>query len=144
MSCGAPSTSTSLDEREAFQKAKRAQENLIQEAIKSKLVTVSDISVPPVKIGIFGDLKAGKSSVGNILLRRAVLPTSYPACTSRPTIVSAVPQGQSEQPCHYTLIRQDGTPEKKNDWEKGKPLPISAVLNLALDKPQSSTKTKEE
>ena len=58
MSCGAPSTSTSLDEREAFQKAKRAQENLNQEAIQSKLVTVSDISVPPVKIGIFGDLKS--------------------------------------------------------------------------------------
>ncbi|KAH3764722.1 hypothetical protein Pelo_3428 [Pelomyxa schiedti] len=56
------------------------------------------LSIPPVGVALIGEVKAGKSMVGNVLMREELLPSDVLACTSRMTVVMAPPRPHEAPP----------------------------------------------
>jgi GTPase SAR1 family protein len=98
--------------------------------------------VPQIDIALIGDAKAGKSTLGNVLLRQLVFPIAFGSYTARPTIVSATEDGWPE-PRHkgddgqeyrrYTLVGADGTRTERWDWPVNATLPPESIMSRPED-----------
>jgi small GTP-binding protein len=98
-------------------------------------------TVRQIDIALIGDLKAGKSTLGNVLLRQLVFPTAFGPCTARATIVSATEDGQPEpkreggdkEYRRYTLVGADGTRTERWDWPVNAELPPESITTRPGD-----------
>lgn len=110
----------------AFASARRELDGCIDEAVRRNLVPSTTRHVAAVNIALVGDIKSGKSSIGNILLRQRVLPTAFQPCTGRPVLVSAPTDGTTRK---YVVLGRDGSREEHlADWPAERAIPTPAVV----------------
>eukprot|EP01106_Pelomyxa_sp_JSP_P007270 TRINITY_DN219_c0_g1_i9.p1 TRINITY_DN219_c0_g1~~TRINITY_DN219_c0_g1_i9.p1 ORF type:complete len:926 (+),score=147.56 TRINITY_DN219_c0_g1_i9:413-3190(+) len=103
-------------------------------AAKQLSNSVQQYQWPYSGIAVMGDMKAGKSTLGNAIIGSPVFPARVLACTSRITILKV---GCKKQ---YTIVNPDGRSEAPQPFKVTLPL---AVVALSEDQNRSLETLKE-